>query len=315
MKTIAGAILAGGEASRFTHQPKGLLELPGGRTIIDHLLEEMGRAGVDPRVICANDVALYSNLGVPVIPDLTRGMGPLGGIEAALHYFKEKADGVLFLPCDAPYITVSEIRRLCEVFRQGERAIVVAETENGIWHPVCCVVQTGMLDKITLAVRNGHLGMKRLWKDLGAASVYFENAIRFVNINSPEEFEAALDALKSGTELIKKEPQSNKPGAEEKGGAMGKSIRVPEAMRVDFNALMAKENITLEAVSDGSSDISIEPGEERRESSISVLYPGGWIKCEVARAMAKKLSVGYGDIGKILNFLNIKIRDCALGCF
>jgi molybdopterin-guanine dinucleotide biosynthesis protein A len=260
-------------------------------------------------------VPLYDNVGVPVIPDLTRGVGPLGGIEAALHYFREKADAVLFLPCDMPAITASEVRRLCGAFVEGDGAVVVAETANEVWHPVCCVVPTRMEDRISRAVHSGHLGMKRLWKELGCTLVVFENTERFVNINSPEEYAAVFRDSGAGTSPEARKRQIEYAGPTQKGGAMAATINVPETILDDFNAFIKKENIVIEVVTDVSSEVRIETSEERRECSISTLYPGGWIKCEVARAMAEKLSVRYDNIGRILDFLDIKIQDCALGCF
>ncbi len=134
---IAGAILAGGRASRFEGLPKGRLRLPDGRTLIARLLAEMKSAGLESVVVSANVNELYADLGVPVVPDITSSIGPLGGIEAVLNYYKHgsmaafgngiwsgwptpslkshyqgAAGAVLFLPCDLPSLTRHEIRRL-----------------------------------------------------------------------------------------------------------------------------------------------------------------------------------------------------------
>lgn len=94
------------------------------------------------------------------------------------------------------------------------------------------------------------------------------------------------------------------------------SVRVPESMRSDFSAFLIKESIPLAVTSGDPGDVEIEPcEEERREGDISILYQGGWIRCSVARAAAEKLSIRYSDFGKVLDYLDIKIRDCELGCF
>lgn len=308
---IAGAILAGGEASRFNNRPKGLMEVPGGGTIIGRLLEEMARAGLDPRVICANDKRLYAGVGAPVVPDLNMGNGPLGGIEAGLHHFTNRVDAVLFLPCDTPKITAREIKKLCGQFRRDGRGILVAETGDGRWHPLCSILPVEMYDKIALAVRRGHLSVKRLWRELGAASVRFENSGPFANVNSPEDFAAVLRAPATASN----DPITKKSKLEREGEAMPVTINIPETMHDEIKEFLAKENIAVTVASDAKCDVSVVPGEERRESSVSSLHPGGWIKCPVAWAVSDKLSISYGEMGKILNFYEIKIRDCALGCF
>jgi hypothetical protein len=86
-------------------------------------------------------------------------------------------------------------------------------------------------------------------------------------------------------------------------------------MRSDFSAFLAKENIQLAVTSGDSGDVEILPSEERLESKSTKLYKGGWIKCDEARAAAEKLTLQYREFGKVLDYLDIKIRDCELGCF
>jgi hypothetical protein len=93
------------------------------------------------------------------------------------------------------------------------------------------------------------------------------------------------------------------------------TINVPEKMHGEIKDFLAKENIAVKVASDDTCEVSVIAGEERLESSTSALHPGGWIKCPVAWALSDKLAISYGEMGKILNFYEIKIRDCALGCF
>lgn len=94
------------------------------------------------------------------------------------------------------------------------------------------------------------------------------------------------------------------------------SVRVPESIRSEFSAFLAKENIPLAAISGDAGDVEVASSSgERRESDVSMLYRGGWIRCAVARTAAEKLSLDYREFGKVLDFLDIKIRECELGCF
>lgn len=43
--------------------------------------------------------------------------------------------------------------------------------------------------------------------------------------------------------------------------------------------------------------------------------PEGWINCADARKLAGKLGVELAVIGKACDELNIKIKNCQLGCF
>ena len=191
---IAGAILAGGKARRFQGKPKGLLRLPGGSTIIARLLAEFDKAKITPVVICADDEQAYAHLGAPVVPDASPGHGPLAGIESGLRWHESTADAVLFMPCDLPLITASEISRLAAESRRSGARILLAETGAFSWHPLCSVVHVALLDEVVAAIAGGRLSVHALWRELGAATLHFAEAKRFTNVNSPEEFARLIGA-------------------------------------------------------------------------------------------------------------------------
>jgi DNA-binding transcriptional regulator YhcF (GntR family) len=41
----------------------------------------------------------------------------------------------------------------------------------------------------------------------------------------------------------------------------------------------------------------------------------GAIKCPVALKIANELKISPKEVGEVLNGLNIKLKDCQLGCF
>ena len=98
---------------------------------------------------------------------------------------------------------------------------------------------------------------------------------------------------------------------------MPAAINVPEQINGEFKAFLAKENIDLEPVTDAATEVSVIIGktEERRECSPTALYQGGWITCDTARKLKSNLLIEYRSIGKILDHLEIKVRECGLGCF
>ena len=55
--------------------------------------------------------------------------------------------------------------------------------------------------------------------------------------------------------------------------------------------------------------------EGRLESGAEILHPGGSISCGDARLLAGNLGITGRELGQLLDFLKIKIRDCELGCF
>jgi molybdopterin-guanine dinucleotide biosynthesis protein A len=189
-KRLAGAILAGGRSSRFGGFPKGALRRPDGSTVVGHLLRVLDGVGVDERVIVANPSHAYGDAGCPVIHDRLPGLGPLGGIEAALRHFSRSHDAVLFLPCDLPALTVKEAGALRRAYETSGCRLVMARAGRSPGEPLCAVVDTGLLGEVRRAVRDGARSPQRLWRALAAHVVRFPDAAPFRNVNTPEEWAA-----------------------------------------------------------------------------------------------------------------------------
>lgn len=94
---LLGAVLAGGRSSRFGSD-KAAAVMADGRTLLDHAV-----AGIAPYVeavvICGRTVETMAGLADRPAPD----MGPLGGLNAALHHAQALGyDAVLTTGCDIP---------------------------------------------------------------------------------------------------------------------------------------------------------------------------------------------------------------------
>lgn len=105
---ILGAILAGGQATRFGSD-KALAMLDG-RPLIAHAAAAL-RGASDAVIVCGRAAGPD---GVDAIPDWpSAGLGPLGGLCAALrHAAAEGYDAVLSIGCDTPVLPSALIKRL-----------------------------------------------------------------------------------------------------------------------------------------------------------------------------------------------------------
>ena len=187
-RRIAGAILAGGEASRYGGVAKGMLPLPNGQPMIDRIIGKVASARIDPIVIMANDPAPYSRCGRRILPDRVPGQGPLGGIATALAHFEASHDAVLFMPCDLPGIGSAQVGALCDAFARGAAPIVAARTGPEQWHPLCAVVAAGLGSEIEhRASRPRDRRVRSVWFELGVEPVDFADTEPFFNVNTPEQ--------------------------------------------------------------------------------------------------------------------------------
>lgn len=120
---ILGAVLAGGRSRRFGSD-KALADL-NGRALIDHAVEAL-RPHVDDLIVCGRDHA-----GCRCVADRPEpGLGPLGGLNAALDMAREEGfAGVLTTGCDCPVFPAEMARALI-----GDRPLVVADHQLfGYW--------------------------------------------------------------------------------------------------------------------------------------------------------------------------------------
>lgn len=96
---------------------------------------------------------------------------------------------------------------------------------------------------------------------------------------------------------------------------MAATLSVPESMAERVRDFVRAEGIPLEVVSGRSATVEVAESAERRPCVAGTLYAGGWISCAVAWSTARELGVERASFGRLLDALDIKIRECQLGCF
>jgi hypothetical protein len=96
---------------------------------------------------------------------------------------------------------------------------------------------------------------------------------------------------------------------------MKKQICVEISIAEHLREFIDREKINIEIVTDSPCDIEVIKCDEPRESNLDTIYYDGWITCEMARSLVKKMDISLGQMGKLLNHMDVKIRSCSLGCF
>ena len=186
-KTSA-AVLAGGNSGRYGGCPKGLLMLPGGRSIIERTVSVIASAGISDIVICSSDPQPYRHLGREIVPDRRAGVGPLAGIEAALLRYRSRGDYLLILPCDLPAITERELLALQAGLAKMHSEVAVAVTPDRLPHPLCAIISTKLAGAVSRAIDEGRRSVGKLWRALDAHRVHFPDPAPFFNVNTPEDW-------------------------------------------------------------------------------------------------------------------------------
>src|SRR5215207_8948514 len=108
---LGAAALAGGQSRRMGTDKALLPLVAGGQPMLGVVLERLS-AVADDTFVVADDQMRYSALGVRVVPDLSRDVGALGGIQAAVAWSAH--EHCLIVACDMPFLSLPLLRRMAD---------------------------------------------------------------------------------------------------------------------------------------------------------------------------------------------------------
>lgn len=152
------------------------------------------RIGTSTLLTHARRAALAAGLGRvrTLRHDLVPRCGPLGGIITALR--TTRADAVLFMACDMPFVTAGLLRRIARSSRRGQRSVAATQTGRSGF-PLLLPAST--LPAIERQVAGREFSLQRLLTVLAAQHLEIpaRSAVLF-NINTPEEARAATARLR-----------------------------------------------------------------------------------------------------------------------
>lgn len=198
---ITGVIQAGGRSTRMGGRPKALLDL-GGRPIIERVAAVV-REVADDVLIVTNTPDLYVSLGLAMVPDVFPDHGSLGGIYSGLR--AARGDVAFTVACDMPFL-MTEVARL--VTERAAEADVVVPRVGAQWETLHACYAKTCLAPIERQLRTGRLKIVGFYDEVRVLSIGEEEVARFrspeivfMNVNTPEELEAArllLPALEAG---------------------------------------------------------------------------------------------------------------------
>lgn len=194
---LTGVILAGGRASRYGEQAKGLLRV-GGERIIDRVAASL-RGVTAELLLIANDPAARSWLpGVPTAPDIRPGLGSLGGIYSALVQARGPA---LVVAWDMPFVSRELLLELARLGASGQPPpdVVVPESDShrgveplcGYYGPACVGPIARQLDAGDLRVIGFYDAVRVVRVPLDTIRRIGDPDILFHNVNTPDDLVVA----------------------------------------------------------------------------------------------------------------------------
>ncbi len=199
--SVAGIILAGGQARRMGGGDKALKPIAG-RPMLDRVIDRL-KPQVAALALNANgDPTRFSAYELPVVADsIADFAGPLAGVLAGMDWagaHVPTARSVVTVAGDTPFFPEDLVERLMDAAGDSEETIALASS-GGKTHPVFGLWPVALTDDLRAFLTAGETRKVLAWVDRHQrANVAFPEAragaLRFdpfFNINRPEDIEDA----------------------------------------------------------------------------------------------------------------------------
>jgi len=190
----ATAVILAGGGSRRMGVDKSML-LVGSRPMIAHIADQL--AFFPERLIGADDAEKYAFLGLPVVPDEVRGVGPLMGIVSCVA--RASHELCFVTGCDVPVLDRSFILRLLDGAPGND--IVIARLPGGRVEPLLAVYRKSVVPVGRELVARGRRRVVELFDHLKVRFEPVESLEWYRNLNTMSDYEkfVASDDKTSGT--------------------------------------------------------------------------------------------------------------------
>lgn len=185
--SITGLILAGGLGTRMGGQDKGLVVLAG-RPMVEHVLARLAPQVGRVMINANRNADVYAHFGLPVLADRLPGfVGPLAGLDAALHAPGTEGEWVLTCPCDSPFLPLDLAPRMLAAALSTNADVAMASA-GGQPEPAFLLAHLRVAPQLAAFLDGGGRQIRRWVGETRHVVVDFSDCPdAFSNINTPEE--------------------------------------------------------------------------------------------------------------------------------
>ncbi len=173
-----------------------------GRTVLETVIQTA--KAISERVfIVANELSPYEDFGIPVVKDLTPGLGPLAGLQTALYHCQ--SERIFYLACDMPLVSPELMAWMAGI--ETRASVVIPEGPKGL-EPLHAIYRKELLALVEERLKTSRLSIRALVRDVPHLVVSRKEVERFCpglwclkSANTPEELEklkAERSKLKGG---------------------------------------------------------------------------------------------------------------------
>lgn len=152
---IPAYILAGGKSSRFGSDKARATVGADGRPLIRRIADALGPSA-QPIAIAERE-GKYLDLGLETIGDVNPGLGPMAGLQTALHHCKQP--WLLLLSCDLLRLRPEWITQLASARRED---LDIVAYRDRYWEPLCALYNARLRSDVDRRIHDRSLAMQSL---------------------------------------------------------------------------------------------------------------------------------------------------------
>jgi molybdenum cofactor guanylyltransferase len=178
---VAGAVLTGG-ASRRMGRTKALIDVDG-VPMARRVAGALAAAGCRPVVVVGGDPEELRSLGLPIVPDLHPGAGPLGGVITALD---AAGVDVVVAACDLPDLDTATVLALLDA---SEPAVVAVAVTDRL-EPALALWPHGALSALRELFEAGERSLQAAVRSLAHVQVPATMGAMH-NVNTPDDLDGS----------------------------------------------------------------------------------------------------------------------------
>jgi molybdopterin-guanine dinucleotide biosynthesis protein A len=205
---LKGLLLAGGHSRRM-QRDKATLDY-GGQGALERTLALLaplvGEACVSIRADQAGDPRRAAHA---CLPDLIAGIGPIGGIHAALH--ADPTAAWLVLAVDLPFLDAATLQQLVAARQPHRLATAFRSSFDGKPEPLCAIFEPAARAPIDAWIATGQRCPRAFLASHDVALLALANPRALDNINTGEEYLAAQARLAPAVPLAPGDPAALRP--------------------------------------------------------------------------------------------------------
>lgn len=167
---VTAFVLAGGKSSRMGSD-KAFLKL-GDETLVSRALQAASSMAGEVRIV--GDARKFAAFG-EVIEDVYRGLGPLGGIHAALSSSRTELN--LVLAVDLPFVGREFLEYLLLRARESDAMVTVPRAGVGL-QPLCAAYRRGFAEVAERSLRVGNNKIDSLFATVATCVIEEHELVR-----------------------------------------------------------------------------------------------------------------------------------------